>query len=83
MWGAVEDIAERGFPGGGCGVIYSISTSGVETILHRFAGGSDGANPVANLINVTGTLYGTTPNGGDLSVDCENYGCGTVFALTP
>ena len=72
-----------GHPGSGCGVIYSVSASGVETILHRFAGGSDGEIAEANLINVYGTLYGTTPNGGNRNDSCAEFGCGTVFALTP
>jgi uncharacterized repeat protein (TIGR03803 family) len=45
-----------------------------EAVLHRFAGGADGANPEAGLLNVNGTLYGTTYSGGA-------YGYGTVFAI--
>ena len=48
----------------GCGTIYRISTAGEEKVLYRFAGGSDGDAPVAGLVNVNGTLYGTTENGG-------------------
>jgi uncharacterized repeat protein (TIGR03803 family) len=44
----------------GCGTVYSISASGVENVLHSFAGGSDGLNPTGPLINVEGKLYGTT-----------------------
>jgi len=44
-------------------------------------GGTDGALPNANLIDVKGTLYGTTYEGGGGS-DCINSGgCGTVFAI--
>jgi uncharacterized repeat protein (TIGR03803 family) len=49
--------------GRGCGTVFEVTTSGVETVLHNFAGGSDGANPVAGLTDVTGTLYGTTYSG--------------------
>ena len=45
-----------------------------ETVLHSFAGAPDGAYPDASLIDVKGTLYGTTDSGG-------SYGDGTVFAL--
>jgi uncharacterized repeat protein (TIGR03803 family) len=45
--------------------------------LYSFKGGSeDGEYPEAGLIDVSGTLYGTTPAGG------ANDG-GTVFALSP
>lgn len=68
--------------GYGCGTIYSINASGVETVLYRFPGYHNGAGPSAPLTNVNGILYGTTSQGG--SDDCCNvYGYGTVFALTP
>ncbi|MFZ0032157.1 MAG: choice-of-anchor tandem repeat GloVer-containing protein, partial [Candidatus Cybelea sp.] len=65
---------------GGCGTVYSISTNGMEKVLYSFAGGSDGLNPYAKLINVKGTLYGTT----DASPECYSGGgeCGTVFSVT-
>jgi len=45
-------------------------------ILHEFGVSSgDGANPSTELINVKGTLYGTTVFGGA-------YGLGTVFSIT-
>lgn len=65
---------------GGCGTVYSISTSGKEQVLYRFTGGSDGANPYAGLIEMNGKLYGTTSAGGGSG--CYNYGCGTVFSIT-
>ncbi|MBV9028146.1 MAG: hypothetical protein JO311_05975, partial [Candidatus Eremiobacteraeota bacterium] len=45
------------------GTVFAVSAaSGQERILHRFAGGSDGANPLyANLTYFDGALYGTTP----------------------
>ena len=51
-----------------------MSLSGNEKVLHSFGYGSDGATPLAGLIDVNGTLYGTTSAGG-------TYGDGTVFAL--
>ncbi len=47
----------------------------MERVLHRFTG-SDGANPQAALIDVNGTLYGTTVSGG-------KYGNGTVYRMNP
>jgi uncharacterized repeat protein (TIGR03803 family) len=69
--------------GGGApldGVVYSLSTAGAQTVLHRFGNGSDGAHPWSGLVNVKGTLYGTTLEGGS---GCSGGGCGTIFALTP
>jgi uncharacterized repeat protein (TIGR03803 family) len=67
---------------GGCGTVFSITPSGTETVLHTFKGGSgDGANPFAGLINVKGTLYGTTHDGGACA--SVSGGCGTVFSITP
>ncbi len=57
------------------GTIFSFSMSGIEKVLHSFGAGSDGANPVGDLIDVNGTLYGTTENGGA-------YGSGTVFRIS-
>jgi uncharacterized repeat protein (TIGR03803 family) len=61
--------------GPGCGTVYSITTSGSETVLYRFGTDPDGALPFAGLLNVNGTLYGTTSNGGD-------FGAGTVFSVS-
>ncbi len=56
------------------GTIYKITTSGKESALYSFSGGSDGESPNAGLTNVGGTLYGTTEYGG-----VNNRG--TIFAL--
>ena len=53
-------------------------TAWTETVLYRFSGGSDGADPFAGLIaDKQGALYGTTIGGGS---GCSS-GCGTVFKL--
>jgi uncharacterized repeat protein (TIGR03803 family) len=63
------------------GTVFKITTSGTEKLLYSFKGGpNDGAYPAAGLINVNGTLYGTTSLGG--ASTCIGYGCGTVFAIT-
>lgn len=59
----------------GCGTVFKVAPSGKETVLYRFAGGTDGANPVAGLTpDKQGNLYGTTFYGG-------TYNLGTVFKL--
>jgi len=59
------------------GTVFKITTSGVESVLHSFNGGSDGSQPEAGLTNVNGTLYGTTYYGG--SADRDD---GTVFKIS-
>ena len=69
--------------GGGCGTVYSVTTSGQETVLHRFSGSPDGALPEAGLIDEKGRLYGTTTAGGlATSTLCAGGGCGTVYSIT-
>jgi uncharacterized repeat protein (TIGR03803 family) len=61
------------------GVVFKLDTTGKETVLYSFAGGSDGANPHAGLVRDTaGNLYGTTVYGG--LNGCVG-GCGTVFKV--
>ncbi|MBV9080788.1 MAG: hypothetical protein JO102_06685 [Elusimicrobia bacterium] len=57
------------------GAVYSVTTGGVETVMHSFAGGADGETPYGALTNVNGTLYGTT-----YQAPPEH---GTIFAITP
>ncbi|MGA7284417.1 MAG: choice-of-anchor tandem repeat GloVer-containing protein [Candidatus Cybelea sp.] len=64
----------------GCGTVFESTPSGQETVLYRFQGGKDGANPYAGLVDANGALYGTTAGGG---AGCSGSGgCGTVFKIT-
>jgi uncharacterized repeat protein (TIGR03803 family) len=70
--------------GFGCGTVFKLAPDGTETVLHAFAGGSDGTLPQARLIrDESGNFYTTTAVGG--RTDCEvvtfEHGCGTVFKL--
>lgn len=59
------------------GVVFKVTPAGVESVLHAFAGGSDGAQPNVALIEGSdGNFYGTTPFGG-------TGGQGIVFRVTP
>lgn len=73
----------------GCAVMMlMMSASGgagaqvTEKILYSFAGGNDGADPLAGLVaDAHGNLYGATYYGG--GTGCHHQGCGTIFELTP
>jgi len=57
------------------GTVFALTLGGVETILHSFAGGNDGAIPFAPLTQGSdGNLYGTTQYGG-------TYGNGVIFTV--
>jgi uncharacterized repeat protein (TIGR03803 family) len=59
----------------GCGVVFEVTTAGIERVLHTFKG-KDGANPTLGLVqDAKGNFYGTTEYGGA-------YNLGTVFELT-
>lgn len=68
----------------GCGTVFSLNpATGAETVLHSFGSGTDGAFPTAGLIDVKGTLYGTTPYGGTGCYNSNACGQGTVFSINP
>ena len=46
-----------------------------EKIVYSFSGGNDGGFPLASLLDVHGTLYGTTHNGGSITG-------GTIFSIS-
>jgi uncharacterized repeat protein (TIGR03803 family) len=74
--GALYGTASQGGASGN-GTVYALNPkTGAETTLYSFTGSADGGSPQARLINVGGTLYGTTSLGGS-----DNRG--TVFSLAP
>jgi uncharacterized repeat protein (TIGR03803 family) len=93
-YGLISDAAGNFYgvalTGGGaqncCGTVFELSPSGTgykTTVLHRFAGGRDGSNPIGNLLlDAEGNLFGITAQGGVTAKSCENT-CGTVFELSP
>jgi hypothetical protein len=78
---------------GSYGTVYKLTpvdvarTNWQETVLYRFKGGADGANPFFQLaLDTAGALYGSTLYGG--TGPCTDFfsnpvGCGTVYKLTP
>ncbi|HEY6248689.1 MAG TPA: choice-of-anchor tandem repeat GloVer-containing protein [Candidatus Angelobacter sp.] len=74
----------------GRGVVFELSPPPIpngtwtEMVLHSFAGGSDGANPNADLIlDANGNLFGTTQGGGGHGSCLAGLTCGVFFELTP
>jgi uncharacterized repeat protein (TIGR03803 family) len=75
---AADNLYGTTFSGGpaNAGIVFKLSPKGAETVLYSFAGGADGANPVAGLaMDKSGNLYGTTSAGGASS-------SGTVFEIS-
>jgi uncharacterized repeat protein (TIGR03803 family) len=72
--------------GFGCGTVFELSPTSrgwQETVLHRFTSSDpgDAARPQSPLtMGRSGTIYGTTPCGGNPACSC---GCGAVFEMTP
>ena len=57
------------------GTVFAIETnSGNYAILHKFSGGTGGANPEAGLVLSSNLLYGTTSGGG-------TTGAGSIFRM--
>jgi uncharacterized repeat protein (TIGR03803 family) len=76
--------AYRNCNGDACGVVFKLDTSGQETVLHSFTGGSDGAFPLGVVMDAKGNLYGAAGQGGDLNCPGSNgHGCGVMFEITP
>lgn len=66
----------------GYGTVFELTSNGsggyTESVLYRFTGGSDGANPFNGVIvDNAGNFYGTTVNGGGSQND------GIAFKLAP
>jgi uncharacterized repeat protein (TIGR03803 family) len=65
----------------GCGTVFKIDKDGNETVLYRFAGGTDGSASNGDLVwDGQSNLYGTTTGGGGSGCQ-EGLGCGTVFKV--
>lgn len=74
----------NGCSSGGCGVVFTLTAGGKETILYNFKGQADGSRPEKVVADSRGNVYGTALDGGDLScTPGQGAGCGVVFELTP
>jgi uncharacterized repeat protein (TIGR03803 family) len=70
------------------GQVFQITPTGTFTTLYSFCSQiinnlcADGENPTGLIQGSDGNLYGATYSGGT-STNCPDFGCGTVFKLTP
>jgi uncharacterized repeat protein (TIGR03803 family) len=79
LYGTANGTSQECLPG--CGVVFKVSQTGTETVLHTFTGEPDGDSPRGGLIrDARGNLYGTTYFGG--SNNCF-FGCGVIFKVSP
>ena len=75
LYGTNSGCGSNGNCTDGLGTVFEITPAGTVTTIHSFVG-TDGANPVGGLAQVTNrNFYGTTSAGG-------SNGDGTVFELT-
>lgn len=64
------------------GTIFELPVTGGEKVLYTFSGNWDGAYPASSVIlDAAGNIYGTARQGG--YSNCQDFGCGLVFKLTP
>ncbi|MGO9084250.1 MAG: choice-of-anchor tandem repeat GloVer-containing protein [Candidatus Sulfotelmatobacter sp.] len=85
--GTLYGATSHGGANGG-GMVFTMDTSGQETVLYSFcsaASCTDGAAPAGGLIEdaKTGNLYGVTSQGGANGGPVVGQGGGTVFMLAP
>ena len=75
LYGTTSGAATAGITQETPGAVFSVDpATGAETTLYTFQGGVDGQQPNGSLVDVNGTLYGTTQSGG-------SAGYGTVFSV--
>jgi uncharacterized repeat protein (TIGR03803 family) len=74
--------ASEGSPQCSCGVVFKISPSANETVLHTFIFGPTGSSPESGVIRDSqGNLFGTTLYGGRGQCVSGPSGCGVVFEI--
>ena len=94
LGGGASGQCGGGTPDLGCGIVYTLTPNPqgefTETILYRFQGFADGAEPMGDhvVVDASGNIFGTTSEGGN-STACPGVlgvspgGCGVVFEVTP
>jgi hypothetical protein len=91
LYGTTAGLSLDGYCNAGCGTVFQMKAPATKggawgyAVLYAFTGSKgDGEFPGSGLtFDSAGNLYGTTGNGGYFGGECHNYGCGTVFELSP
>jgi uncharacterized repeat protein (TIGR03803 family) len=71
------------------GSVFSLSTTGTGHPIYSFKGlPTDGSGPSGTMVDIGGTLYGTTNVGGTgpcttVFTHPQLIGCGTIFSISP
>lgn len=87
IWGTTPYGGANGARIGGYGTVFNVDTSTLSfNLVHSF-NYLDGAYPYSTLMHFNNIFYGTTSEGGVLSVRCcpirLQTGSGTIYSLTP
>jgi uncharacterized repeat protein (TIGR03803 family) len=84
LYGSVSDDFDCEF-GPPCGQVFELirGSQWQKTVLHTFTYGEGSAPTEGVVFDSKGNLYGTTSLGGNPKCGFHNYGCGTVFELSP
>lgn len=85
LYGVAGNGGSYGCGGLGCGVVFKVTTSGLERVVYRFHGIPNGADPYSNFLERNGALF-TTTNGGGVSgkgsgCNASQPGCGTIVEI--
>ena len=76
----------NGTSDGPYGAVFDLKTSSTLTVVHNFWGGGSGLYPYTGVLDVDGTLYGTTTEGGDFNCHWGSGGdqgvtCGVFYQI--
>ncbi len=82
--GTITGAAETISSSNPCGEVFRLEADGTVKVLHHFggAGGVSGCGPETGLVDMGGTIYGTTADGGDLTCANGNVNCGVLFQIS-
>jgi uncharacterized repeat protein (TIGR03803 family) len=76
-------VLDGAFGGGNVFKLTPSNGGWTYTSLHDFLGNSDGNQPFGNVIlDNNGNIFGTASQGGSTG-ECEQFGCGVVWEITP
>ena len=84
LWGTTSaGGGASGCFGSGCGTRFKINLKNAqENVTYSFTGGTDGGMPFGGLTpGKSGTFYGITTFGGDLSCGGSPVGCGVLYKV--